>query len=607
MGGRHRTAAGIDAERQEGFPERRQRQGFRARALVVVAVLLVLAAGTAAALAARAGVLGCLRSQSKLSVAAAPDIAPALQKVAQRFHDGEIGSNGRCVDVTVTSREPEQVVDALSASKPGQIPASALADVWVPDSSVWLDMAKAASPDNSGKLLPATSIAHSPVVVALPRPVADQLHWQEAKLGWSDLLKRAQSSAGAAPGLRLGLVDPNRSAPSLLALVALRNLAARAGVETALVAAMRSVSTNVAPTERNLLDELPQTRAEVTAAASRHVQAFPFSEQGVWRYNVSSPPVPLAALYPVDGRAQLDYPYVPISAATSDGGRQDDVQDFLHAVQSSEGRSILQEQAFRTTDDVAGAAVSPANGLRWEKPAAAVAVKGADLAQALRVWTIVTLNVRMLAVIDVSGSMLTVDPGARRSRIDLTREGAAQGLALLSPDSEVGLWEFSTDLRPGFDYIPLTDVTRLSQTVGGTTQRDLLNTKTGGLSAIRGGSTGLYDTALAAYRKMTSSYNPDALNSVVLFTDGKNEDERSITLARLLAELKRLHNPKKPIPIYTIGFGKDVDASALRAISQVTGGQTLATADPAQIRLLFLQALSARVCPSGPCKSSARS
>ena len=42
-----------------------------------------------------------------------------------------------------------------------------------------------------------------------------------------------------------------------------------------------------------------------------------------------------------------------------------------------------------------------------------------------------------------------------------------------------------------------------------------------------GGDTGLYDSLLAAFRSVKSSYQPGYVNSVVLMTDGVNEDRRA--------------------------------------------------------------------------------
>jgi Ca-activated chloride channel homolog len=592
MGGRHRTAVDVDGLHEGRQTRRHQRRKVKERAMVIPVVIGVLAAGTATAFAATTGALGCLGSRTDLAVSAAPDIAPALDKIAGRFRNSEAG---QCVDVTVTPNEPDQVAQALKTATPGDsnllVP-----DVWVPNSSLWLDNVRAGRQD-SGELAGAASIAHSPLVVAMVRPLADRLGWEQAKLSWTDLIKQAGQSDTA---LQLGLVDPTRSAASTHGLVAIRNATAKPGAQLVQVGAMRALSTNVATTERSLLDQLPRSAAELGDPSLRRIHAFPSSEQGVWRYNVTNPPIPLAAVYPSDGAPQLDYPYVQVRAR-EDGDRRRAAQDFQRAIQSAAGRKAIQEAAFRTVDDRAGVALSPVYGARQQKAPGAYQPRTADVDQMWRVWSAVNLNARMLAVIDVSGSMLKVDPGTTRSRIALTREAAAQGLGLLGGASEVGLWVFSTKMTRTTDYAQVLDVGRLNQSVGSATRRDILLTRLGGLAAKKDGGTGLYDTALAAYRKMVSSYKPKAFNSVVLMTDGKNDNASSITLPQLVAELKRLRDPKKPVPMYTIGFSNEVDPAALKAMADATGGVSAVTTNPLSIRDVFLRAIAKRACADQAC------
>ena len=66
----------------------------------------------------------------------------------------------------------------------------------------------------------------------------------------------------------------------------------------------------------------------------------------------------------------------------------------------------------------------------------------------------------------------------------------------------------------------------------------------------------------------------------MLFTDGKNEDPSSIALPALIAELNRLRDPKKPVLMYTIGFGNEVDAAVLSGHGKATGGRGTVTTDP---------------------------
>ena len=158
---------------------------------------------------------GCT-GQIKLTVAAATEIAPAIEQSAQTWMTNGANVNGTCVNVSVTGVNPATMAGAI-ARKHGvtltgvgeAAAAVTVPDVWVADSSSWLLRLKSeASGFNptDGK-----SIAQSPVVVAMPVPLAEGFGWPDKQLGWKDLLAAMQTSTK----LRTGTVDPAQAATSM--------------------------------------------------------------------------------------------------------------------------------------------------------------------------------------------------------------------------------------------------------------------------------------------------------------------------------------------------------------------------------------------------------
>src|SRR6266542_5824624 len=257
MRGRHRS----DLPRYERDSGRRDGHQAGSRGVVIAVVLAVLTVGTAATLAERADLLGCFTSRTPLNVVTSPDIAPALRQIEQRFEHGDLGQNGRCTNVEIIERESWQVAAGMAPAPPGTtgsglsaaLPAGKPADVWVADSSLWVDrvraVASAAAPNQ------AVSIAHSPAVVAVPRPLADKMGWPGATIGWKDVITRPEG----APAMRVQVVDPTRSAATLGALVALREATVGQGGDAAVVGAIHALSTNAVPSEKQLLQQLPRT------------------------------------------------------------------------------------------------------------------------------------------------------------------------------------------------------------------------------------------------------------------------------------------------------------------------------------------------------------
>jgi len=106
-------------------------------------------------------------------------------------------------------------------------------------------------------------------------------------------------------------------------------------------------------------------------------------------------------------------------------------------------------------------------------------------------------------------------------------------------------------------------------------------------------STGLYDSILAAYQSATADYRKDAVNTVVVITDGKNEDPGSITLDQLLAQLRTLHDPQKPVHVVTLAYGADADQATLAKVAKVTDGLQFTSPDPRSIGKVFVTAVAA--------------
>ena len=154
--------------------------------------------------------------------------------------------------------------------------------------------------------------------------------------------------------------------------------------------------------------------------------------------------------------------------------------------------------------------------------------------------------------------------------MDLARRAAAGAMPLLPPGSEVGLWEFATKLVGRSDHRELVPLGPLDGPDGGADRRAALALGVAGLQQIVDGGTGLYDTTLAAVRAVRRGWDPDRVNSVVLLTDGRNDDTDGIDLPTLLAQLRAENDPQRPVPVISLVYGPDADAAALRAISDAT-------------------------------------
>src|SRR5262249_17244941 len=147
----------------------------------------------------------------------------------------------------------------------------------------------------------------------------------------------------------------------------------------------------------------------------------------------------------------------------------------------------------------------------------------------------------------------------------------------------VGLWTFSTLLDGDKDYKELVPIGPMSA------QRTQLNQALAAIQAKRDGDTGLYDTVLAGYKAVQRGWSEGAFNSLVVMTDGQNDDKAGITLDQLISELKSVADPAKRISVILIGIGTEVNQSELEKITSAVGGGTFIATDPAKIGDIFLK------------------
>jgi hypothetical protein len=539
----------------------------------------------------------------RLSVAVAEEIAPAVQATADQWIKDRPAVDGTCISVAVRVTDPTDVAAIVASDHGvtvtgiGQAPGTAqLPDVWVPDSSMWLVRLQNAA----AGFVPAgaTSIARSPVVLAMPQPVADSLGWPQERISYKSLLQQMSSGSG----LKTGIVEPTRDASGLSGLLALAAAAQAGGGAAGATAALRALAQGASRLRKDLLERFPQS-ANASAVATA-LSAAPLSEQDVIAYNQVRPAVPLAAVYLEPAPIALDYPYAVMPGL--DGVKGDAAEALRAQLAGPAFADRLAAQGLRSADGTAGAGLALPPGAPTPAPAggtptstapssgggAASGPQPAAVERALSTWTAVTLPGRLLAVLDVSGSMKEPVPTARNApRMAVTLEAAKQGLSLFGDDWAVGLWEFSTEMVGNQDWKQLAPIGALSS------QRDRLVNGLNSIQPKKNGNTGLHDTILAAYKAVQNGWVGGRVNSVVMMTDGENDDANGISLAQLTGELKRLADPKRPIQMVIIGIGTGVKRASLEPITKVTGGGVFVAEDPAKIGEIFLKAISLRSAP----------
>jgi Ca-activated chloride channel homolog len=536
--------------------------------------------------------------QVKLTVAAPQELVADVRAAADTWVAEGASTNGVCIGVEVSETNPVDLAAALAAKHGvaltgvgGASGSTAIPDVWISDSSLWLHRLRAAAPGFTPT--DGASIALSPVVLAMPEPIAKNIGWPDKKVDLPALLGQILTGSG----LRAGIVEPTRDAAGMSGLLALSAAASQAGgdAQQARTAALRVLGAGRSAVRDDLTAKFPQAPDAASINSGLGVAAL--SEEDVIRYNAKKPPVPLAAIYLNPSPVPLDYPYAVMPGTDPDKAA---AADSLHKALNGAGfRDRLGALGLRGPDGSGGTGFVTPSGGPPKTPAPNAAGKGGApdtqvVDAALSTWTAVTAPARMLAVFDISGTMRGAVPSAGgASRMEVTKEAARRGLALFGDDWAVGVWVFSTNLGRGRDWREIAPIGPLAST------RATLLQEIGKIQPKEQGDTGLYDTLAAAYETVQDGWQAGRVNSVLILTDGIGNDdpEGGLSLPALLNRLEELKDPKRPIQVIILGLGDKVNRGALDQITRTTGGGVLVAADPAQIGQTFLKGISLR--PTG--------
>lgn len=506
----------------------RETIGVIAGAAGVLAVCLLATALVANGKASPSDDRTCLGPQ--MTVAVAPEAATVVRNILE---------DAGCSQMEVEATKADQVLQPMALG--GELP-----DVWIPDSSLWLERVTPA--EEPVKLR--DSMASSPVVL----------------VSGDGLTRTSYTEAFAEEDLLVG--DPQRMMSALGTVVAGQ---AKPGGEARLEPYAERIASGAeaaAPADSARLAELQTTMSGVTAT----------SEQ---QWSTYAPTLKAAA--PKEGTVVLDYPVLITADSSRRNAIASTITSFARVLDSHAADTALTQAGFRT----AGAGKpSPNVGAYTRVEQATVTKTAAD-------WNAKLRPQRAIAVVDVSGSMgWPSAPGSATTRLQLTQAAASEAIELLPGGAAIGLWAFSeeTEGTLGGDHAVLVPTRQLASNG----QRTQLTEEIAGLTARTGGGTSLHDTALAAYQAALAAYDPLASNTVLLFTDGTNDDPDSMDLAELVDQLEAASDPSRPVRVLGIGITADADLDALQAIADATGGEAYVAERPEDVGSVLREALRQR-------------
>lgn len=538
-----------------------------------------------------------------------------LTDLAESFNATAPEVNGQCVRVTIykvaSGLAASELADGWSEADTGA-PAPVL---WSPASSAWgavvnHRLSLAGQPPMASDF---ERIMITPLVLAMPRPMAEALGWPEAEIGWADVLALAENPEGwGAYGhpewgqFKLGKTNPNFSTSGLSATAAIYYAATGKtsgltlddigspatgefvrGVEAATVHYGDTTMTFLENMLREDLAGRPLTYVSAVAIEEVSIIAYNRGDPGdVGLENPVPPNVPLVAIYPKEGTLFSDNPaYVLDASWVSDVQRQAALAFRSFVIDDPANQARALDFGFRPGNPAVavGDPISTANGLNPSQPKTELELPDpAVLAALVDSWESYRKTARVIIVFDVSGSMGDLG-GEGYTKLDLAKQAVLASLDEFKPEDEVGLWIFSTELDGALDYLELLPPTPLSE------GRAQIESFVAGLIPMNG--TGLYDTTRAAVQAVRDAYDTTKINAVLLLTDGMCDDyDPGCELKPLLDFLSS--SERDVVRVFAVAYGTDADVTTLQAITDASQARLYKATDPLTIERVFQQVVS---------------
>jgi hypothetical protein len=570
-----------------GPPGRSQRGRPRRVSLViglsalagVIACTLLVAFG-AEAVVSRAS---CTDHPVVVNLAASPDIAPAASHVAKFFNAEHNDVQGHCAVVHVTSVQSATAATEISGNRPAASPAF---DAWIPDSSLWVNVAR--SFPQGAQLVQPTSltVARSPLMIVMPRSVAAEVPAYGSSVGWQFLLPQRVGGPATGLGLHVEFPDPARSTAGLATLIQLQSLL---GSGSSALAAFTDFVLNV---------QITSGTGSLTSLASlAHERPVTIaSEQSIAQFDRAHPAADaLAGRYPVQGTPELNYPYVLTSANQLE--RQAG-QEFEKALKSSYATSYVQYLGFRSAAGTAPGWIGQ-YGLDTAQPKLTASAAPGQAETSLQAWQKLSLGSRDLVLLDVSEQMATPVSPTGTTLEQVLIQAASLGLTHFPDSTQMGIWAFASHLDGALPYKQLVPVGPLPAPLGLITRRQQITQATKQGKPVAGAPAALYSSILAAFKTMSASYQSRYVNAVLVLTAGIDNAKGDMSSAALVRQLRALYNPNKRVEIVPLMFGTAGNFGALQQVARATGGVAFDITSPKQINSAFFSGIAQRLSVAG--------
>ncbi len=434
-----------------------------------------------------------------------------------------------------------------------------------PASAAFLKLGTAESQAKFGKPLigEPVNLVLSPVVIAMWKPMAEALGWPEKAVGWKDIQQMALNPQGWASrgfpqwgAFRFGHTHPEYSNSGLISVLA------EVYAATGKVRGLEQVDVQKPETAAYLeqIEHAVVHYGESTGFFGRkmfsggpqYLSAAVLYENMVIE-STAEPnlPFPVVAVYPKEGTFWSDHPAAIVDRDWVTPEHREAAKQYLEFLTARPQQERAMKFGFRPGDVSIplGAPFDAEHGVDPKEPQTTLDVPEAGVIRAsLDLWKVHKKKSQVTLVLDVSGSM------TEENKIRFAKQGAQKLVAMLGENDTLSILPFNHVVTWAMQDKTMSEGRKQAQlTID---------------SLFAAGGTALYDAILTAHRAMKASPQADRISALVVLTDGADTNSKT-KLPEVLRELQA-DQESGGLRVFTIGYGKDAQASVLEQIANTT-------------------------------------
>jgi Ca-activated chloride channel family protein len=500
-----------------------------------------------------------------------PEKAALMKSLVERFNASRTKSDGRPVFIDGRSQSSGDVEDLIARGrlKP---------ELWSPASSLWGQLLNYESDD---LLVEARnpSIVRTPLVIAMWKRLADAYGYPRRKLGFADLARLATGGWASVGKPDFGPfqyvhTNPDVSTSGLSAVAAsyYDAVGKREGLTEADVARARPT---VRRLERSIVhygdttlfisDELRRHGLDyASAAAMEETTLIDFNRK-------AGDGERLVAVYPKEGTFYSDSPLITLRGDWVTPEERRAAATFASFVTREVTPELAGRYGFRPADKRQAPAglVSSANGVDPRQPGSVLELPDPKvLARIKSAWRSDRKPANVMLVLDNSLSM------SKERRLEHAKEGLQAFLREVTRNDRVGLNRFSHTTTRMVPIAPMAENrAKLRAAVDSIRPDD---------------DTALRQAILDGVADVEATADKNAINAVVVLTDGEDNNTTGLTHERVVEELERQQEKARQVRVFTIAYGSEPNQAQLKDYATASGGNSY-KADQSDVESIYRQ------------------